>query len=634
VPTQRLLVSKVESFHLTSDPLTTRVGPLVTVRLVGVAANARSEVDGGLIRFTPALYRRYGSAGLGHFVRELAVRLRNGAADLPAFRDGVHRIAGKHAYGFFDPSAGRPQLQRSVDLLTGALRLLAVVVGLAAMLLVGQALLRDAAKGLPAQPALRAIGMTRSQLVRVGALRSVVIAVPATALTVLLAYLLSPLAPIGRAGELEPHPGFRFDSSIVLPGAGIVLLALLLLGVAGTARVVVFGLGGGSGPPHGAGSRIATALGRAGFSPALGAGARMALVRRSRASAVPVRATLVAAVLAVGVTVMATTFAAGLSHLLRTPSAYGQTWDFETGGGPDLPASLLREIARDPGVAALAIGGVAPEEIAGRGLGVRAEDNIKGSVWPTLLKGRLPRRGDEALLGPKTLEGLHKRIGDTVVVRSGTRGVRVRVVGTAVMPSTKFNKLGEGAAFSFRTLRTIDPGVPSSTAEVRFADGPQRRAAEAQLVRLFDGTAAVRPTEVGDFAGVNGMPFIVAALFAAVAAAVLGHALVTAVRRRRRDIAILKTVGFTRPQVAAAVAWQATTVVVVGLLAGVPLGILAGRFSWHEFATALGVVPDAVTPVAPIVLVAPAALLLANAIAGLPGWTAARTQPALVLRAE
>jgi hypothetical protein len=44
-------------------------------------------------------------------------------------------------------------------------------------------------------------------------------------------------------------------------------------------------------------------------------------------------------------------------------------------------------------------------------------------------------------------------------------------------------------------------------------------------------------------------------------------------RRRRRDLALLKALGFTRRQISATIAWQATSTVAVGLLIGVPVGI-------------------------------------------------------------
>jgi ABC-type lipoprotein release transport system permease subunit len=114
----------------------------------------------------------------------------------------------------------------------------------------------------------------------------------------------------------------------------------------------------------------------------------------------------------------------------------------------------------------------------------------------------------------------------------------------------------------------------------------------------------------------------------------VGFALVTTVRRRRRALAVLKTVGFDRRQVRATVAWQATTVVVVGLLVGIPLGLVAGRLVWDLVAAQLGVSGDPTCPVLAIALVVPAALVLVNLVAAFPARRAAHTLPAVVLRSE
>jgi FtsX-like permease family len=192
-----------------------------------------------------------------------------------------------------------------------------------------------------------------------------------------------------------------------------------------------------------------------------------------------------------------------------------------------------------------------------------------------------------------------------------------------------------GAALSFEDLKRINPSAAASLLEVRIAPNADRDAALRRLSSIVDGPSeAVRPTDVGDFGGVKALPFLIVAVFAGAGAAVLAHALLTSIRRRRRALAILKTLGFTRPQVAAAVAWHATTVAAIGIFVGLPLGLAVGRFAWNVFAEDLGVVPEAVTPVAFTAALVPAAILLANLIAVLPGWTAARIQPAIVLKAE
>ena len=121
---------------------------------------------------------------------------------------------------------------------------------------------------------------------------------------------------------------------------------------------------------------------------------------------------------------------------------------------------------------------------------------------------------------------------------------------------------------------------------------------------------------------------------ALIAAGTLAHMLASSTRRRRRDLAILKTLGFTRRQVRHTVAWQATTVVAIALLIGLPAGIAGGRWAWRVFAAQLGVLPEPAIPLTTIVIAIPAALVVANLIAAAPARAAARTQSATVLRTE
>jgi ABC-type antimicrobial peptide transport system permease subunit len=203
-----------------------------------------------------------------------------------------------------------------------------------------------------------------------------------------------------------------------------------------------------------------------------------------------------------------------------------------------------------------------------------------------------------------------------------------------VLPSSKTNKLGYGAVVSFKTLKRLDPSVPNAVDEIQLAPGAAGAAATKRLNSTFDLSLVIRPGEVGDFGRIDNMPLYIALVFTGGAAAALAHALASSVRRRRRHLAILKTLGFTRAQVAGAVAWQATTIAAVAALVGVPLGIGVGRFAWDVFATDLGVEPEAVVPVVACLLVLPVAVLMANLIAVGPGWAAARVRPARVLRVE
>jgi predicted lysophospholipase L1 biosynthesis ABC-type transport system permease subunit len=106
------------------------------------------------------------------------------------------------------------------------------------------------------------------------------------------------------------------------------------------------------------------------------------------------------------------------------------------------------------------------------------------------------------------------------------------------------------------------------------------------------------------------------------------------VQRRRRDLAVLKTLGFVRGQVAATVAWQTTTIAAVAVIVGAPVGAAVGRWAWTVFAGQQGLVAEPELPLWSLLLLVPVALLLANLVAAIPGRFAARTSPAIVLRAE
>ena len=93
----------------------------------------------------------------------------------------------------------------------------------------------------------------------------------------------------------------------------------------------------------------------------------------------------------------------------------------------------------------------------------------------------------------------------------------------------------------------------------------------------------------------------------------------------------MKALGFTRRQVSTTIAWQATTVIAVGLLIGVPVGILLGRFLWNVFADQLDVVAEPAVPVIAITLVVLAALAAANLLAALPARAARAVAPSSAL---
>ena len=129
-------------------------------------------------------------------------------------------------------------------------------------------------------------------------------------------------------------------------------------------------------------------------------------------------------------------------------------------------------------------------------------------------------------------------------------------------------------------------------------------------------------------------PLILAGMLGAAAVVALAVTLATATRRRSRDFALLKTLGFARRQIIAVVIWQAAVSVALGAVIGIPLGIAVGRFLWDRFATELYVVPEPAISLVTTAVVGVAALTLAILTAIVPGLLAARTRIASALRAE
>ena len=99
-------------------------------------------------------------------------------------------------------------------------------------------------------------------------------------------------------------------------------------------------------------------------------------------------------------------------------------------------------------------------------------------------------------------------------------------------------------------------------------------------------------------------------------------------------MAVLRTLGFTSRQLRVSVRVQALAMMLGGFVVGAPLGIAVGRIAWRAFASELGVVSVVSTPIAWIVLTGVGGAVIAALAAAGPARLAARTKPAVMLRAE
>ncbi len=142
------------------------------------------------------------------------------------------------------------------------------------------------------------------------------------------------------------------------------------------------------------------------------------------------------------------------------------------------------------------------------------------------------------------------------------------------------------------------------------------------------------PTNLVNFGEAVNFPLIFGAVLILFGAATLLHVLVVSVTRRRREVGLLRALGFVRRQVALSVFWQTTTVAFIGIVIGVPVGIAVGRGVWEVFARGLGVLPVTEVTVWVIVVVAVATLVASILLAVGPALAASRARPASLLRSE
>ena len=643
--------------ELTIDFASNDFTPIPTrVRIVGIEASPGEfppqlagigNGSGGVFRVSPALYESL-KAKNGFSLGFLLLRFKRGAADFAAVNDELNKLAEGLPQLNQNLGAQAENVQRSIHLQAVALRIVAGMVALLSVLVLSQLIARQASIEATESPILNALGMTRGQVSAAGLLRSLLVGTAGAIIGLGGAAVASTLMPIGLARVAEPNNGFSIDALVLGVGA----LATVLVVMALAAWPMWKYSKGVPDAPLGAAtpSRVARTAAVSGLSPAMSTGVSLALESGRGRTAVPVRSSLMSVTIAIVGLAGALTFGAGLDHLLQTPRLYGWNWDARVGTDDEIEGGLqpaLSVLDADRTVAAVALIDQPPVLMEGIPFDALALKQHKGSLDPLVIEGRAPRAADEIAVGTRTLREAHARIGSKVhmsISAISGGGAEFTIVGTVVIPpNSDTARLGSGGVITYDgEIRMVPPEFdelpPITEAYFRFAPGVDVRR-ELQRIRQRLGeeyavATPVRPTDLVNFGQVQNLPLLLAGLVAVLAAATLAHTLTTSIRRRRRDLAILKMLGFVPSQVRWAVAWQATTFVSAALVIGLPIGILAGRAAWSAFARGLGVLPEAATPSVPLLLTVPAAILLANVIAAAPAVIAGRMRPAPALRTE
>ena len=553
-------------------------GPSVRATVVGIGD---SNMDLAFAEGGPAFIPSFGFFDRHPEVPRagnLVVRLRPGT-DITAFRRHVADAMGLPTIPVRDQAEDTKRIVHGTDLERTALLLFAAAVALAGLVLVGQALGRSVYAMAETVPTLRALGLTRANLVAGLAVPLSVPAAVGALVTVGTAVGMSPQFPLGLAGRLEPDRGLHADWPVLAPGAAALVIAVV-------AGAVLAALRATAAHRHRApvGVRISRLRALRAWAPIpAGIGAALAVERGRGLRALPVRPALVGATAGVVGIIGAFGLLGGIDDALGKPERAGQVWDadvFLDDGHPEAPVVAAAE--SEPTVIAAARMRRSDVDVDGAGLPVYAVDPLKGNQSFVVLRGRSPAAPTDAVLGPATARALHRRIGDSVRI-GGPEGREARVVGLGLLPQTAHSSFDQGVWMSSEGLHAVAPTLATPqdyTIVVRFAS---RRSLETGIDRLqqrLGGDADIEgfspPQDVTLLRNVRGLPKALAAFLVFLGLCAMAHALLSAVRRRRHDLAVLRAVGFRPLQVAACVLWQALTVSVVVLALGIPLGSSPG----------------------------------------------------------
>ena len=210
------------------------------------------------------------------------------------------------------------------------------------------------------------------------------------------------------------------------------------------------------------------------------------------------------------------------------------------------------------------------------------------------------------------------------------------VVGTTIINDSFENNPGRGGVV---TVEWVDEYVEESSPDpfvIRLRSGADlaRFRAELDEVATAGVSAPVVQGAIRNVDRVRFVPFLLAALVGLLAVASLAHALVLSVRRQRGHLAILKSLGFRRSQVRAAVALHATRSSWSPPSLACRSGSSPGGGAGASSPTSSAWPARPTTPLLWLVLIIVGVVAIANLIAALPAWAAARASTAHALRVE
>lgn len=537
-----------------------------------------------------------------------------------------------------------PRVGSAVETIAASLGLAGLVIGVATVVGVALALVRLASLVGNDITTLRALGVSRRGAMAASGALGVVAVVTGAIGAAVVAVALSPLHPIGVARQAELDPGVDLDAPVI--GLGIVaLIALAGAANALAARMVVRRAAPRAQPSPSRRLSISGLLNLR-VPPAAAIGTSYAL-DDGRGDAVPGRTASIGAIIGVSGLVAALVFATTLDATLHDPARYG--WgdfdatvglpnDGESGEEPDSEA--IARLLTEPGSAVAEVYERREVRLDGAIVTGTFVQPLLGTAGFTVAAGRRPAGPGEIALGAETAAALGIDVGDTVTASTADdpTGVAVEVVGLAAFAASQDSiPLATGFVADASLARSIGDDLECLEFEecgtghyVTFGAGVSDAEGRRRLEAAGYEVNRPRPgAEVSRLEAVGPLPAALAALLGVLAIGGVLHALVSTPVRRRRELATLRAIGFSRRQSRVVLLTEGLVIGLLGGVGGLVGGWLLGRLGWQQVATTVGV--PATPHVPAIVLAAVVAgavalgLLAAVPVAALAGRvTAAR----------
>ncbi len=618
---------------------------VLKVKIVGIVVfpqdvdeNDYSSLGSAEVFLSPAATRQIDTCSA--YYSNGALKLVGGRAHLSSVDSELNRLSDLPQVGGFQTWAP------AIDAANRAIRpvsvALAVFGGLAALSLLFVALQvtgRQLRRRSDETTLLRALGAGRAMTMADGVAGIIGAVFIGCVVAALVSIAMSPLFPLGPVRPVYPV-GVSVDATVI--GLGFAALVIVLSGIA------LF-------EAYRQDLRLRSSLGRvarrpsAGTRLAAGSGLPVSAVTGVRFAVdpgdrdpVPVRSAMLGATLAVVVVIATVVFSTSLNNLVTHPNLYGWNWNYTLlsgfSGDEDLPAHQSATLlAHDRYVSAASGVYFSKASLDGKSFPIIGA-SPHAPVAPPLLSGHGLQAPNQIVLGGETAARLGKRVGDTVNLSGGHgRSRRLTIVGLATLPALVGPGMGVGAIIDYRLIPPAVRNTQGSAVPGPNAYFIRTRGSPSQALRSLDAIsntinspsspspgsaggviAALRPEEIVDSHSIVAIPAVLGASLAIGASLALGTTLVASVRRRRHDLAVLKTLGLSGRQLGGIVAWQASITVGVGTIIGVPLGLILGHVLWTGFADAIYAVPVSTISPAYVAIIAVGAVVLANVVAAVP----------------